>query len=224
VLLDTGNMTGLFLAEDVIRRLGLPKSGEVVTRDSEGNPTGTRPTFTAASVTAFGHRFADRAILQRDQRGIDGAIGPPYLTGRRYTLDYRSRRLGVTANSVGDPPAGAERLDLVPVEGLAGMIVVRGQVAGREVYIQVDTGKTRTCVDPEFARQAGLHENGNGYRIDSLQIGSLRFAVPSAKGVGFGGISRGLDAPILVSIGSDILKEIVLTVDVNQAAAFIQRP
>jgi hypothetical protein len=168
VLLDTGNMTGLFLAEDVIRRLGLPELGEAVTRDSDGNPTGERPTFAAASVTAFGHHFADREILQRNQREIDGAIG-------------------------------------------------------REIYIQVDTGKTRSCVDPEFARQAGLHETGNGYRIDSLEIGSLRFAVPSAKGVGFGGISHDLDAPILASIGSDILKEFVLTVDVDQAVVFIQR-
>jgi hypothetical protein len=72
-------------------------------------------------------------------------------------------------------------------------------------------------------RQAGLHETGNGYRIDSLEIGSLRFAVPSAKGVGFGGISHDLDAPILASIGSDILKEFVLTVDVDQAVVFIQR-
>ena len=223
VLLDTGNMTGLFLAGDVIRRLGLPELGEVVTRDSDGNSTGTKPTYAAASVTAFDHRFADREILQRNQRDLDGAIGPPYLAGRRYTLDYRSRRLGVTTNPVGDPPPGAERLDLVPVEGLAGMIVVRGQVAGREVYIQVDTGKTRTCVDPEFARQAGLHETANGYRIDSLEIGSQRFAVPSAKGVGFGGISDGLDAPILVAIGSDVLKEIVLTVDVDRATVFIQR-
>ena len=63
----------------------------------------------------------------------------------------------------------------------------------------------------------------NGYRIDSLEIGSQRFAVPSAKGVGFGGISDGLDAPILVAIGSDVLKEIVLTVDVDRATVFIQR-
>ena len=216
-------MTGLFLSGDVIRRLGLPELGEVVTRDSGGNPTGTKPTYAAASVTAFGYRFADREILQRNQRAIDGAIGPPYLTGLRYTLDYRSRWLGVTAKPADDPPPGAERLDLVSVDGLAGMIVVRGQVAGREVYIQVDTGKTRTCVDPEFAREAGLRKAADGYSIDSLELGSQRFAVPAAKGVGFGGISHGLDAPILVAIGSDILKEIVLTVDVNQAAVFIQR-
>jgi hypothetical protein len=148
VLLDTGNMTGLFLAEDVIRRLGLPELGEAVTRDSDGNPTGERPTFAAASVTAFGHHFADREILQRNQREIDGAIGPPYLAGRRYTLDYKSRRLGVTANPVSDPLPGVERLDLVPVKRLPGMIVMRGRVAGREIYIQVDTGKTRSCVDP----------------------------------------------------------------------------
>lgn len=83
---------------------------------------------------------------------------------------------------------------------------MRGRVAGRDIYIQVDTGKTRTCVDPEFARQAGLPETGNGFRVDSREIGSLRFAVPSAKGVGFGGIGPGLDAPIRVGIGSEILK------------------
>jgi len=223
VLLDTGNMTGLFLSEDVIRRLGLPELGEVVTRDSDGTPTGSKPTYAAASVTAFGHRLADREILQRNERRIDGAIGPPYLKGLRYTIDYRSRWLGVTAKPVDDPPPGIERIDLVPVDGLAGMIVVRGRVAGREVHVQVDTGKTRTCVDPEFALQVGLPETTNGYAIDSLEIGSQRFVVPSAKGVGFGGISEGLDEPILVGIGSDILKEIVLTVDVDRGSVFIQR-
>jgi hypothetical protein len=68
----------------------------------------------------------------------------------------------------------------------------------------------------------GVYETGNGYRIDSLEIGSQTYAVPSAKGVGFGGISHGLDAPILVAIGSDILKQVVLTVDVDRAAVFIQ--
>ena len=182
VLLDTGNMSGLFLAGDVIRQLDLPQLGLVVTRDSGGNEIGTKATYSAALVTAFGQRFVERKILQRNDHEIDGAVGPPYLAGRRYTLDYRSRWLGVTASAVGDPLPGAERLDLVPVEGLAGMIVVRGQVAGREVYIQVDTGKTRTCVDPEFARQAGLHETANGYRIDSLEIGSQ----PLCRAVGQG--------------------------------------
>ena len=223
VLLDTGNMSGLFLSGEVIRRLGLPKLGEVVTLDSDGTPTGTKPTYAAESVTAFGHRFADREILQRNERMINGAIGPPYLTGLRYTIDYKSRWLGVTANPVEDSLPGAERLDLVPVNSLPGMIVVRGKVAGREVYVQVDTGKTRTCVDPQFAREAGLRKATNGYSIDSLEIGSQRFVVPSAKGVGFGGISDGLDAPIFVAIGSDVLKEIVLTVDVDRAAVFMHR-
>jgi hypothetical protein len=50
-------------------------------------------------------------------------------------------------------------------------------------------------------------------RIDSVAIGPLIFAVPSAKVVPKSGIDPTLMPPIQLSVGSDILAEITLTVD-----------
>jgi len=223
VFLDTGNMTGLFLSSGTIERLGLPRAGEVVTRDSDGNQIGTKPLYEAASVAAFGDRWSDRQILQRDVRGADGAIGPPYLLGKRYTIDYKGGWLAVTENPLESLPPAANVLELFPVPDLEGMLVVRGSVRGEGVYIQVDTGKTRTCIDPEFARRLELPEATDGFRIDSIRLGSLEFSVSSAKAVGFGGISRGLDEPIRLGIGSDLLQDVLLTVDYRQGVAILQQ-
>jgi hypothetical protein len=81
------------------------------------------------------------------------------------------------------------------------------------VLTEFDTGKSRTVIDPELARQLKLASNERGVQIDSLFIGDTPFAIPSAKLVSLADIDRSLPAPIELSVGSDVMSQLLITVD-----------
>lgn len=224
VFLDTGNMSGLFLSERVIRDLDLPVIRSTNTYDSDGRPTGQANVYGATTMGAFGDQWRDVQIQQRDVPGANGAIGPPYLKGKRFKLDYTKKTLTVWDSHLPVRPEHDDVLELIPVERLEGMIVVRGRVGAEEVLMQIDTGKSRTCIDPDLARRLDLPESSGGFRIDDLRLGSHQFSIPSAKGVRFRGISDGLDRPIEIGIGSDVLKDVVMTIDYLRQVAIFQKP
>ncbi len=109
---------------------------------------------------------------------------------------------------------GGDALRLFWQDRHAGMIVVSGAVNGREVLIQVVTGKSRTCVARELAEALHLPKSSDGYRIDEVRLGAFPFSVTSAREKeSFRGISQELSRLIQLGIGSDILSQVVMTVD-----------
>ena len=90
--------------------------------------------------------------------------------------------------------------------------------------MQIDTGKSRSTIDPELAASLGLEETETGVVVDELRFGGHEFSVPSAKLVVLRAIDPHQPEPILVGIGSDILREVVLTVDWIGGRLIVQRP
>ena len=101
------------------------------------------------------------------------------------------------------------------------LILVYGLVNGRRTLIELDTGKSRTVINPSLASELGLTKNSRGAAIENLQIGALSFNVPSAKEVDQTGIDRALQEPIRAGIGSDILSRFVWTVDYETGLLWI---
>lgn len=93
------------------------------------------------------------------------------------------------------------------------MLVVEGYVNGVKTLIQIDTGKSRTCVDQKLIKTLNLPGNKKGYEIDSIKLGKYTFSVKNAKKTSFSGISGGYPEPIMLGIGSDILSKLILTID-----------
>ena len=210
---DTGNMSGLVLNTDITARMKLPIVGESKSYDSSGAMIGTRRAFNVHELGAFGKIWTDVRAYEINTSDIDGLLGPRFLLGQRFTLDYLNKVMAVSDTPL---PKGVEASGVLPLiqsPELKGMILVRGAVNGRQVLMQIDTGKSRTCVDPRLVVSDKLPESGNGYRLSEVKIGPYSFSVPSAKQVDFKGLSEGLPEPILLGVGSDILSQVVLTVD-----------
>ena len=220
---DTGNMAGLLINPDVAKRLGLGVAGESKYYDTSGALLGTHEIYGISELNLFGKTWANLQADEFWQNDLDGTIGPRFVLKRRFTLDYQNKVIAVsdsllpTQNSIGD------MLPLISSSRYPGMIVIEGKVNGRTVLIQVDTGKSRTCVDPALATALGLPQAKNGYQIRDLEIGHYSFSVPSAKEVNFKGISQELPQPILLGIGSDILSQVVMSVDYSQQILAISR-
>jgi predicted aspartyl protease len=213
LLFDTGNTVGLTLATPVIDELHLTELGRWKRVDASGRAIGTFRRVRASSLVLLGHVLTDQTVFEVADTALGGLVGLDALPGTRFTIDYQSQLLAVTEAPLEDPPPGFITLPLVRSTQHPRLILAMGRVAGRPVLMEFDTGASRTSIDPHLARDLGLVGTANGVRLDSLSLGSLTFAVASARLDAKTGIDPSLSPPLEVSVGSDILAQVVLTVD-----------
>lgn len=212
--LDTGNMARLVFGQAEAQRLELPVTGQTRSYDSNGELRGMRHTFKVAEITALGRTWVDQAASEGDQPDLEGLFGPHYLLDRRFTLDYRRGLLAVSDSALPAAIAG-ECLKLLPCQNEPGMPVVEGTVNGRKVLIQIDTGKSRTCVDMALVRELALPRTPNGWAIAEIRIGTWACSVKSARADDFSALGKNLPSPILLGIGSDVLPQVLMTIDLR---------
>jgi hypothetical protein len=210
---DTGNMVGVSVNEELFDRLGLATVETWDRVTSAGEPIATLRIGQSRRVSALGRDLGPVPIYELDDARLPGLLGPRFLTGGRFTLDYVSRRIAVSDAALPDTLPGFRALPLVRSERHPALVLVRGTVEGRGVLMQLDTGKSRTVVNPTLAAELGLERGERGVRIARLGIGDLSFEVPSAKEVDQSALDPELAEPILAGIGSDILSRFVWTVD-----------
>jgi predicted aspartyl protease len=213
VLFDTGNMAGLSLATNVLDELKLPEVGHWNYSDADGRVVGTYRRVRAPSVTFLGRTLTNQVILEFSDTSVGGLVGPEALPGARFTIDYRAELLAVTDAPLDSVPPGFVVLPLIRSTRQPYLILAMGSINGHPTLFEFDTGATRTNVDPELVRALALPQALNGVRIDSLALGSLMFAIPSARVDGKQGIDPALSPPLLLSVGSDVLSRIIWTVD-----------
>jgi hypothetical protein len=91
VLLDTGNMSGLFLSADVIRGLGLPERSQVATRDSDGryNPVVDMWTATGTGTGVPDPHDSHTAVWTGTEMIVWGGV-PATATGGICCVDVRA--------------------------------------------------------------------------------------------------------------------------------------
>lgn len=210
---DTGNMVGLSLAPAWLQRLSLPRIDEWRSRASDGTLRGTYGIHEAGRVVAFGMEARNERVFEFIHPDLPGLLGPQLLRKKRFTLDYRNRVLAITDRPLTAVLESAGELKLLPSSRREDLLLVWGEIHGRRVLMQIDTGKSRTTIDPELASSLELEESEDGVVVEGLLFGELEFAVPSAKLVVLRQIDPDLSEPILVGIGSDIINQVVMTVD-----------
>lgn len=221
-LFDTGNMVGLLLAPEVADRLDLEETNTWQSYDSSGQLVGGYRVFDEVNLKLFGTSTPIRAFESPTEQ-FEAIIGPGMLTDQRFTLDYRRGLMGVSPTSMGKVAEDAVVLPLIQNSRYPGMPVVEGSVNNQRVLIQLDTGKSRTCVDQILVQELNLPKTERGYQIDQIELGSITVGVPHARMVSFAGISRGYPGPILLGLGSDILSQFVVTVDYLAGKVIISR-
>ena len=219
VLFDTANMEGLSVSTENAAELGLRPTGTTGNYDTNGALLARVNSYKVSSVAVFGGKWTDVKAYEL-KSDLPGLLGPFYLKGKRFTLDYANQLLAVS-NRDFPKSLGGDSLPMLKGD-FEGMIVVRGQVNGRATLIQIDTGKSRTCVDKRLITELTLPQNENGAQIAEVQIAGVTLTPARAKEVDFSGISGGLPEPILLGIGSDVLKDVLFTVDYRSNVVLLQ--
>lgn len=213
LLFDSGDMVGLSLTTSELSQHSLPVDSTWRRLASDGRVIGTFRRMRGSSVHAFGRALGDLPVFEINESIVPGLIGPDHLPGNRFTLDYRAGLLAVTDGALGTLPAEFAELPLVRSPRHPRLILAFCTVAGRPVLTEFDTGKTRTVIAPRLVEALGLRSTEDGVRLDALQIGPTPFAVSSAKVVSLAAIDQSLPAPIELSVGSDVMSQMLITVD-----------
>jgi hypothetical protein len=219
---DTGNMIGVSLSTTLFDQLGLTAVGTYDRVNSAGETVATLRLSQPQQVAAFGKDIGLEQIYEFDHPTLPGLMGPGVLEGGHFTLDYRSRQIAVGGTPLPSVIPGHYAVPLVRSDRHRTLILVRGTIEGRSVVMELDTGKSRTVVNPELAAELDLKSVSRGVRINSLQIGELSFSIPSAKKVDQSSIDPRLPEPILVGVGSDILAQFVWTVDYDAGVLWLE--
>jgi hypothetical protein len=199
---DTGNFFGFQIGPGLARILKLkPSGGERKNYASDGTYRYSQKGYHVKSLSVFRTMSEDIEMFEMRDDAFEASVGLPALGGKRFTIDYKNRLMGIS-----DRPFDKEGL-------------------GIETLFQIDTGKSRTTIDEGLIARAGLKENNTffrkGYKVDRVTLGKRSFSVDCAKVSNFNAISRGYPRPILIGIGADILSRIVLTVDYSQKKVFV---
>jgi len=218
---DTGNTVGLTVSTALFDRLGLTADGSHHRVSSAGETIATLRVAEGVSVSTLGRDVGPTHVYEFEHPSLDGLAGPVLIGGGYFTLDYGTRRIGFGTGPLPHSVPGFRRIPLVRSTRHPTLILVRGTIEGREVLIELDTGKSRTVINPDLAAELGLRRDTRGVAIDHLGIGDLDFDVPSAKEVDQRAIDPSLPEPILAGIGSDILSRFVWTVDYEAGTLWI---
>lgn len=223
MILDTGNMHGMSIELDKARQLRLARIDSWDGEDYRRGPIGKYSIFHAVSIDVFKREWKNQRIYESSFDEYDGSIGPMYISKERFTLDYKNKLIGV---GYSQGPVNDKNVSVLPiVDNLTykRMIVVKGKVNGHEVLIQIDTGRTRTTIDPKLVNKLKLSRTNEGYIIDSILLGDYDFSVPNAKEADLSELDKDYSEPVLLCIGSDVISRMVLTIDYYTGQVIINK-
>jgi hypothetical protein len=152
---------------------------------------------------------------------FNGTVGLDFFLGRRLTLDYRSRKVGVNASLLPEKLDGRRYLsaDLIePPQSQGHILYARARVNGREAIVYFDTGYNVSFIDPAFAPGLARVERPGKFKVFRegvpLELGGDTFVLdelresPVRRGPGF-------DLPVALALGSDFLSRFIVTIDIR---------
>lgn len=154
---------------------------------------------------------------------FNGTVGLDFFLDRRLTVDYRSERVGVTASPL---PEKLDRkryfsVDLVkPPKTQGHILYVRARVNGREAIVYFDTGYSVSFIDPAFAEGLTRVERPGKFRVFRgrvpVELGGHTFILDDLRE---SEVRRGtgLDLPVALVLGSDVLSRFIVTIDIRVA-------
>lgn len=225
VILDTGDTGGLVItnqAPSIPHRVE-ERSEEL---NADGSHRGESVGIRVETLSVLGEVFKNVAGSLSDwqmfsSEPFDGLVGLDFFLNRRLTLDYRSRRVGVTAALLPEKldPKRYLSVDLVePPKGQGHILYARAKVNGREAIVYFDTGYNVSFIDPAFAEGLARVERPGKFKIFRervpIELGGQTFVLDDLReseirrGTGF-------ELPIALALGSDVLSRFIVTIDLR---------
>jgi hypothetical protein len=211
LLFDTSLDTGLSITGKLVEQMGL-----LAIEGQQDSQQIDEIRYRLPAFTAFGRQWKDQVVVPMSETRYNGSIGPQYLNGSRWTLDYGHQLLAVS----GSPLPEGVNTSTIPLEfnDESLMPVVRGRLNDEPVMLELDTGSSHTTIDMLLARKIGFQAEGEEETTVQITIAAHTFQVEAAA-IGLLPITGELHR---VRLGADVLSQMVLTVDYKSGTVAIQ--
>jgi hypothetical protein len=233
LMLDTGTARGFVLttaAPTVPHRV----EGRNEALNADGTHRGESYRIRVEALSVLGAVFKNVAGGLSDWRmyssePFNGTVGLDFFSDRRLTLDYHERKVAVTSAPLPEKLDSGRyiTLDLIsPPKWQGRILYVRARVAGRESIVYVDTGYSVSFIDPGFAQ--GLHRvvRTGRFRVfrESVPVvlGGQRLTIDEVRESRLDR-GAGLDDPVAMTLGSDVLAHFVVTIDLRARKLILAR-
>jgi hypothetical protein len=224
VKFDTGCSTGFSLTSAVEDKIAHKVTGTSTERNPDGSYRGETTLATIDSLEVFGEKYSPVNTSFTDWRifstlKFNGLLGLKYFKDMRVTLDYKTRKIGISKRPFLYEENKDDSMTIVPLleatRGQAGLIYVAGKVRGHPTVLYLDTGSSASFVDPSMLDSAEIKQ-GQRHRLAeniSLSIGDMDFAVKQLRVQEQRRGGANFDYPQTVKLGSDVLKNFLITID-----------
>ncbi len=234
LMLDSGTARGLLITNSAP-----PVSHVVEEREeqlnADGSHRGESLRIRVKTLSVLGKVFTDVPGSLNDWRmfasePFNGTVGLDFFLDRRLTLDYRSRKVGVSTAPL---PGKLDQdrylsVDLIdPPESQGHILYARAKVNGRESIVYFDTGYNVSFISPDFVDGLTRVERPGKFKVFRkrvpLELGGHSFILDELRE---SVISRGtgLDLPVALVLGSDILSRFIVTIDIRAKKLILARP
>ncbi len=223
LLFDYGCSRGFQITTAVEKRADYTVLEETSTYWADGTFRGKVKRIRVDSLEVFGNRYEDQEGTLADWRIFsslphEGLISLEYFAGYRFTQDYRRGKLGLTRKPFPDSLRGSkdyEFIDLLdPPDYHKYGVYVLGKVNGDESVIHIDTGSSKTTVDPA-ALTTGQQGKVDGTKHPAelpVSLGDFAFTIRRYRVSPIQHPSP-CQYPVRMGIGSDLLRDFVITID-----------
>jgi hypothetical protein len=225
LMLDSGTARGFVITNQAP---SIPHRVEERTEElnADGSHRGESFRIRVETVSVLGEVFKNVAGSLSDwqmfsSEPFNGTVGLDLFLDRRLTLDYRSRRVGVSASPLPEKLDHKRYLsvDLVePPESQGHILYARARVNGREAIVYFDTGYNVSFIDPAFAEGLARVERPGKFKVFReripMELGGHVFILNDLResqvrrGTGFG-------LPVALALGSDVLSRCIVTIDIR---------
>jgi len=223
LLFDYGCAKGFQITTAVEKQADYKVLGEANTYNADGTIRGTVKRIQVDTLEVFGRRYEDQQGTLADWRIFsslphEGLIGLEYFAGCRFTQDYRRGKLGLTRKpfpAVLRESDDYEFIDLLdPPDYHKYGVYALGEVSGIKCVIHIDTGCSKTTVDPAILGVALEGESYRGRRPAGLPVSlaGFSFAISHYRVAPISHPSP-CQYPVRMGIGSDLLRYFVITID-----------
>jgi hypothetical protein len=225
LILDTGTATG-FLITNSAPAIPHRVEGQEEQLNPDGSHRGESWSIRIESVLVLGQVFKNVAGSLVDWRmygsePFNGTVGLDFFLDRRLTLDYRSRKVGVTGLPLPEKLDSKRYLsvDLIdPPKSQGHILYARARLNGREAIVYFDTGHNVSFIDPAFADGLARVERPGKFKVFRekvpLELGGHAFILDELRE---SPIRRGtrFDLPVALELGSDVLSRFIVTIDLR---------
>jgi hypothetical protein len=149
----------------------------------------------------------------------DGAISLEYIKNLRFTLDYRNKRLALTAKPFPDEFLKEAVFASIPLLQSPDWnrygLYLEGKVNGQDVIVYIDSGSSHSFVDRSLLEAASISKaGGNDVCLSEIPVllGGLDLKISRVR---VSDIRRNTNyaKPVRMVVGSDLLRHFVFTVD-----------